>query len=127
MKSLRYLLIVVTLVSALSIEAHMFDKTWGQKPVVEMHSTSSMAYSGSTLPQAAATGVTLATVSDVETTTRPYHPGHIRRDVGGGGTTEDDEDPDNPGEPAPIGDVLLPLMLLVLAYSAFVARKKRAL
>ena len=79
MKTLRYMLIIAALLSVMSIEAHMFDKTWGQKPVIEMRSTSAMAYSGSTLPQAAATGVTLATVADVETSTRPSHPGRIRR------------------------------------------------
>ena len=44
MKTLRYMLIIAALLSVLSIEAHMFDKNWGQKPVVEMHSTSAMAY-----------------------------------------------------------------------------------
>ena len=44
MKVLRYLLMVIALLSVMSIEAHMFDKTWGQKPVMEMRSTSAMAY-----------------------------------------------------------------------------------
>ena len=60
MKTLRYMLIVVALLSVMSASAHMFDKQWGQKPVMEMRSTSAMAYSGSTLPQAAATGVKVA-------------------------------------------------------------------
>ncbi len=124
MKTLRYMLIVAALLSVMSIEAHMFDKTWGQKPVVEMHSTSAMAYSGSTLPQAAATGVTLATVADVETSTRPYHPGRIRR-------AEDDEDDDTPPTDPhgpnedPLGDVLWPLMLMALAYVVYLKTRKK--
>lgn len=124
MKALRYILIVVALLSVMSIEAHMFDKTWGQKPVIEMRSTSAMAYSGSTLPQAAATGVTLASVSEVETTSRPYHPGHIRR-----GLDDDDkeEKPEGWKEPYedPLGDVLLPLMLVAMAYVVYLMSRKK--
>lgn len=124
MKTLRYILIAAALLSVMSIEAHMFDKTWGQQPIAEMHSTSTMAYSGSTLPQAAATGVTLATVADVETSTRPYHPGHIRR-----GIDDDDkeEKPEGWVDPCkdPLGDVLWPLMCLALAYGVYLKCRKK--
>ena len=127
MKTLRYMLIVAALLSVMSASAHMFDKQWGQKPVMEMRSTSAMAYSGSTLPQAAATGVILATVADVETSTRPYHPGHIRR-----GIDDDDkeEKPEGWVDPYkdPLGDVLWPLMLMALAYVVYLkSRKKKEL
>lgn len=127
MKTLRYMLIVAALLSVMSASAHMFDKQWGQKPVIEMRSTSAMAYSGSTLPQAAATGVILATVADVETSTRPYHPGHIRR-----GIDDDDkeEKPEGWVDPYkdPLGDVLWPLMLMALAYVVYLkSRKKKEL
>ena len=127
MKTLRYMLIVTALLSVMSVSAHMFDKQWGQKPVIEMRSTSAMAYSGSTLPQAAATGVILATVADVETSTRPYHPGHIRR-----GIDDDDkeEKPEGWVDPYkdPLGDVLWPLMLMALAYVVYLkSRKKKEL
>ena len=127
MKALRYLLMVIALLSVMSASAHMFDKQWGQKPVIEMRSTSAMAYSGSTLPQAAATGVILATVADVETSTRPYHPGHIRR-----GIDDDDkeEKPEGWVDPYkdPLGDVLWPLMLMALAYVVYLkSRKKKEL
>ena len=127
MKTLRYMLIVAALLSVMSASAHMFDKQWGQKPVIEMRSTSAMAYSGSTLPQAAATGVILATVADVETSTRPYHPGHIRR-----GIDDDDkeEKPEGWVDPykGPLGDVLWPLMLMALAYVVYLkSRKKKEL
>ena len=105
----------------------MFDKTWGQKPVIEMRSTSAMAYSGSTLPQAAATGVTLATIADAETSTRPYHPGHIRRGIG---DDDEEEKPEGWVDPCkdPLGDVLWPLMLMALAYVVYLkSRKKKEL
>lgn len=118
------MLIVTALLSVMSVSAHMFDKQWGQKPVIEMRSTSAMAYSGSTLPQAAATGVTLATVADVETSTRPYHPGHIRR-----GIDDDDkeEKPEGWVDPFkdPLGDVLWPLMLMAMAYVVYLKSRKK--
>ena len=124
MKVLRYLLMVIALLSVMSASAHMFDKQWGQKPVIEMRSTSAMAYSGSTLPQAAATGVTLATVADVETSTRPYHPGRIRRAAD---EEEGDTPPVNPHGPNedPLGDVLWPLMLMALAYVVYLTSRKK--
>ena len=63
MRSLKYLLTVISLVSVLSANAQIFDKEWGKQPVVQMRSTSAMAYSGSTLPMAAATGVTMVSGS----------------------------------------------------------------
>ncbi len=126
MKTLRYILIAVSLLSVMSIEAHMFDKTWGQQPIAEMHSTSAMAYSGSTLPQAAATGVKMASVADVEssTSTRPYHPGRIRRAAD---DEDDDRPPVNPHGPNedPLGDVLWPLMLMALAYVVYLTSRKK--
>ena len=128
MKALRYLLMVIALLSVMSVSAQTFDLSkWGQKPVVEMRSTSVMVYSGSTLPQAAATGVALASVAGVETSTSPYHPGHIRR----GASDEDDDtppsDPHGPNED-PLGDVLWPLMLMALAYVVYLkSRKKKEL
>ena len=115
---------VIALLSVMSVSAHTFDKQWGQKPVIEMRSTSAMAYSGSTLPQAAATGVTLATVADVETSTRPYHPGRIRRAAD---DEDDDRPPVNPHGPNedPLGDVLWPLMLMALAYVAYLTSRKK--
>ena len=122
MKTLRYMLIVAALLSVMSVSAHMFDKQWGQKPVIEMRSTSAMAYSGSTLPQAAATGVTLATIADAETSTRPYHPGRIRRASDG-----EDTPPVNPHGPneEPLGDVLWPLMMMALAYLVYLKCRKK--
>ena len=113
MKALRYLLIVMSLVSVLSVKA----QNTAQLPQVQMQSTSVMVGSGSTLPQAATTGayVTGSTVGTYSPA--KIHPGNVRRDVGGGeGEWEDEDDPDNPGEPNPIGDAVWPLMVLACAY-----------
>ena len=116
MKTLRYMLIIAALLSVLSVEAHMFDKTWGQKPVIEMHSTSAMAYSGSTLPQAAATGVSLSSEQNQETLTPPKS---IRKGRPGDWTKPYDD---------PLGDVLWPLMVMAMAYVVYLkSRKKKEL
>ena len=122
MKTLRYLLMVVAMVSVLSVKA----QSTAQLPEAQMQSTSAMVGSGSTLPQAATTGayVTGSTVGTYSPA--KIHPGNVRRDVGGGGTTEDDDDPDNPGEPFPIGDAVWPLLALAAAYAVLrVYRRKR--
>ncbi len=111
MKTLRYLLIMMSLVSILSVKA----QSTAQLPEAEMKSTSAMVGSGSLLPQAAVSGTTLA--GEAPAAYSPGRTGKIRRDVGGGGTTEEDEDPDNPGEPFPVGDAVWPLMLLAGVYA----------
>ena len=137
--TLRYLLSMVMVLSVLSLSAqtpkygkpykpygqskHETVQMAAQMPVATMGSTSSaLVTSGSTLPQAAVTGTTTAD----ETVGRP---GKIRRDVGGGGSTDDDEDPDLPVEPNPIGDGLWALMLLACAYLGMrvFLKRKRAL
>ena len=120
MKTLRYLLIVVSLVSVLSVKA----QSTAQLPEAQMKSTSAMVGSGSLLPQAAVTG-TYVTGNSVGAYSPVGHPGPVRRNVGGGGSTEEDGDPDNPGEPFPIGDAALPLMLLAVAYALLRAFRRR--
>lgn len=106
MKALRYLLMVVAMVSFLSVRAQGL----AQQPNTEMHSTSVMAGAGSTLPQAAVTGVT----TTENQASSPKHPGHIRR---GNGDWEDDEwgDTEDPWA-TPLGDATWPLMLLAFVY-----------
>ena len=121
MKALRYLLIVVGLVSVLSVYA----QSLAQQPEATMQSTSVMMTSGSTLPQAAVTGT--YTAGDAPGTYSISKPGRPRR-VGENEGTEDEEDPDNPGEPFPIGDVTWPFMLLTCVYVLirYVRTRKRA-
>lgn len=115
--TLRYLLMVVAMVSFLSANAQGL----AQQPNAEMHSTSAMVGTGSTLPQAAVTGVT----TTENQASSPKHPGHIRR---GDGDWEDDDwgDTEDPWA-TPLGDAALPLALFALAYVGVrVLHKKRA-
>lgn len=138
MKTLRYLLIVIGVLSVVSVAAATFGTTYqpqrrgiqysqhyAEMPTLTMSSTGSvMMKSGSALPIAAVSGIT--TADDYA----PSGPRRAKRDVGGGGTTEnDDPDPENPGEPMPLGDVLWPLMVMALAFCGvvYLRRKKRTL
>ena len=125
MKALRYLLIIMSLVSVLNVSAQLPNQSeWEKQPVVQMRSTSAMVYSGSTLPQAAATGVTMASVAETETSTRPYHPGHIRRGIDDGDENEKPEGWDDPYDD-PLGDVLWPMMLMAMAYVVYLMSRKK--
>jgi len=126
MKALRYLLMVMAVLSVLSVSAQTpkYGTTYNPKneraaysvqvntqmPVATIGSTSSdFMSSGSTLPQAAVTGTT--------TTYSTGRPGNIRK-----GASEEDEgdtpppDPHGPMED-PIGDAALPLALCALAFA----------
>ena len=123
MKALRYLLIVVAMISVLSVRAQRY----AQPPQVQMYSTSAMISSGSTLPSAATTGAIL-TGSTPGTYEQAYRPGAGPRRVGeDDGFEEDDPDPDVPANPFPIGDGLIPLLLLAGAYLIWRATRRRAL
>ena len=110
MKALRYLLIVMSLVSVLSVSA----QGTAQLPEVQMQSTSVMMSSGSSLPQAAVTGV----VTTDEAPARA-NIGQPRRERPGDWT-----DPYKD----PIGDAVWPLMVLACAYLIIrvVRARKRA-
>lgn len=124
MKNVRFLLIIIAMVSFLGAHAQGL----AQRPVAQMQSTSVMVGSGSTLPQAAISGTSTTYTT---TTTGAYGPRRAKKDDDNpfgdetiGGTT-------NPMEPAtPIGDAALPLFLLTCAYvcvRAFLRNKKRAI
>lgn len=121
MKALRYLLMVVAMVSVLSVHA----QSTAQLPELQMQSTSVMAGSGSALPQAAATG-TVVTGSTPGTFSSSSVHGGIRRIGGSGSGTGGNEaqENENPWE-TPIGDVLWPLMLMAMAYVVYLTSRKK--
>ena len=137
MKALRYLLIVLGMMSVLAMSAQTFGKPYRsqytqqqmksglytQAPSVEMRSTSALSGSGSTLPQAALTGAYTADEVGTTTPTKPF--GRIRREDKDGDGFEDEEDPELPDVPYPIGDAALPLMLLACAYLLVRAMRRR--
>lgn len=106
MKTMRYLWLAIAIVSVLSL----FAQSTVQMPTMNMRSTSSMVYSGSSLPQAAATGVVLTT--DQAPSQAPRNV-PIRKAVVDGDDTP--EKPQGPNED-PLGDVVWPLMLLAMGY-----------
>ena len=117
MKALRYLLIVMSLVSVLSVTA----QSTAQLPQVQMQSTSVMVSSGSSLPQAATTGVVLA--GETPYSSAAFHGGGPRK-IGGNnsGGSGDREDPFED----PIGDAVWPLLALASVYAVLrVYRRKR--
>lgn len=133
MKALRYLLMMVAVMGVLSASAQLpkYGTTYKPRNIAVCSNTqttvlmpeatigstgSALMTTGSSLPQAAVTGTTT-------TYDHPGGPAKMRRDVGGGGTA-DDEDPDAPEEPFPLGDAALPLMLLALMYAVYKVRKR---
>ena len=121
MKALRYLLMVVAMVSVLSVKA----QSTAQLPEVQMQSTSVMVGSGSALPQAATTG-TVLTGETPGTYSAAGHHGHIRRGIDG---DDEDDKPSGWDDPYkdPIGDAVWPLLVLAAAYALLrVYRRKRS-
>ena len=126
MKALRYLLIVamISMASVLSA-ANAAAQNLATRPEMQMQSTSVMQGSGSALPQAAVdgpytTGTTIGTYSPAST----GGPSRAKRGWGSGGSGEPGDWDDPYADP--IGDTLIPLALLAVAYAlARVYRRKR--
>ena len=133
--TLRYLLSLIAVVSVLSLSAqtpnygkpykHPYSQAGYNVQVNEQLPAATIGsinegyvQSGSNLPSAAVTGVT-TTYDKNYGTSRP-------RRAGEGDGFEDEEDPDNPGEPLPFGDVMWPMALCALAYAIYkVSRMRR--
>ena len=121
MKALRYLLMVVAMVSVLSVKA----QSTAQLPEVQMQSTSVMVGSGSALPQAATTGAVLTGETPGPDAAAGHH-GHIRRGIDGDDNNDKPSGWDDPYKD-PIGDALWPLLVLASVYALLrVYRRKRS-
>ena len=107
MKTMKY----IVLVCALAISATLIandNSSASQMPILPFESTSSMPMSGTQLPNAAEDGVGIVSTP----VTGPHRVG-----------------PSNPpADPfeEPVGDAVLPLLLLAVGYVAIVTRKKHA-
>lgn len=109
MKAMKQLLIVIGLMSVLTVSA----QTFVEQPCAQMRSTSAMIGYEGTIPSAAVSGTYTTYDSD-----NPAPPSNGPKKS----RPEDWEDPyDNP-----IGDAVLPLLLMAAGYVVFVARKRRA-
>ena len=115
MKAMKQLLIVIGLVSLLNLLAQDIYAL----PEAHMYSTSAMVGSGTSLPQAALTGThTTYDESDNSAFSGP------KRIIADG----DEEDKENDGwkEPGlPLGDAVLPLLLLAVGYALYTRRKNK--
>ena len=105
MKTMKQLLIVLGLVSLLNFLAQDIYAM----PEVQMYSTSAMLGSGSSLPQAAVTGTTTTYDEPSPAITGPKRA-----------RPEDNKDPYED----PLGDALLPFLLLAAGYGFFIARRR---
>ena len=139
MKALRYLLIVMAVLSVVSVQAATLGAPYqpqtrgirytsyhSQMPTVAMNSTaaSKMMSSGSSLPMAAVSGVSITGATPESSSPVTKHPGHIRRTDDNGDGWEDENEPDRPGEMYPLGDVLWPLMLMAVGYIIYRIRRR---
>lgn len=135
MKTLRYLLSLVAILSVMGVSAatygtshqpryrrviiHQVEARSDMPEAMMSPMNSAVMQSGTTLPFAAATGVT--TANDNNPSKAPGRP----RRVGENEEFEEEEDPDTPANPFPIGDAVLPLMLMAVAFGQFVYRRRR--
>ncbi len=130
MKALRYILIVVSMLSVLNTNAQVSTQDWGKLPDAQMQSTSVMVGSGSTLPCAAAngavvTGSTLGAYSPASPISSLSGP--RKGSVNPGGEPGPDEGDNSEPWEDPIGDAMWPLAILACAYLLIRAmRRKRA-
>ena len=122
MKALRYLLVALVIALA-SVSA---QAQFNQPADTEYHfrSTSSFGGSGSNLPIAAQSGVVVGQTAPGDNTPT-YVPGGRPRRVGESGGFEDEEDPELPSEPNPIGDGMWALLFLAIGYVAFGKLRRR--
>ena len=121
MKTLRYLLIVamVSMASVMSA-ANAAAQNLATRPEMQMQSTSVMQGSGSTLPNAAVDGP-YTTYDEYSPAGSSQGPRRAKK--------EDDGRPGDWTDPYkdPLGDAMIPLALLAVAYAlARVYRRKRA-
>jgi len=120
MKELRYLLIAMVVVLT-SVTAQANFTAQAESPEYQFHTTSAMAGSGTTLPNSAVTGTT--TTADMPA----YVSGrNLRRGVGDDdGFEEGENEPQPMEEPQPIGEGTWAMLLMAIAYGAYVTYRKQ--
>ena len=116
---MKQILIVIGLMSILTLNAQ--PKT--EYPVAQMHSTSAMVGSGSTLPNAASSGFISADDNlNGSSNNTPRGPRRAASDEDEGDTPP--ADPNGPME-NPLTDAVPCLLLLALGYALYLRRKNR--
>ena len=135
MKTMRYILSLIAILSAISLSAATYGtlyKTHERRPVyitqvgtpapiIPMSTLDApMMHSGSALPMAAVTGTTTA-YNQTPATIAGLHRAK-KEDTNGDGW-EDEDDPSVPVNPYPLGDAAIPLALLALGYMVYLTYK----
>ena len=120
MKALRYLLIVMGLMSVLSISAQAL----AQQPEAQMQSTSILQGSGSQLPSAAVQG-TYVTGTTVGTYSPANASGPHRAKRGADPEDTPPPDPHGPNED-PLGDAAWLLILAAAVYGVYKRKRSRS-
>ena len=113
MKTMRYLLSVIVILSAMTLSAQNIS----QLPAVNMQSTSTMIASGSSLPQAAVSGTSTTYDSPA------FGPHRAKFDVDpfGEQTIDDVKTPDQPG--TPVGDGMWTLLFFAALFTLWKGRR----
>ena len=117
MKAMRYIWIVMSLVSVLSVSA----QTLAQQPSNDFQSTSTMTGSGSAYSATPSLNADGTATYNGASYSPAKAPGGPRK---AGGITEPKDD----DEEFPVGDAVWPMMLMALAFGGVIyLRKRRAL
>lgn len=137
MKTMRYIWIILGLLSVVVVEAATYGKSYqpqynhravysqvqmcAEMPIAGMESVNSTTmYSGTSLPLAAATGVSTAGDNPSDRGGGPRRA--KKEDYFGDETIDDTGNPTQPG--TPIGDAVLPLMLMAIGYVVWKRRRR---
>ena len=116
-ETMRHRLYIIALLSLLSIAAHAVT----YNPALEWKSTSPMMMSGSALsPQVTEVGAEYA--ASVATTTETYSPNKAPNGPRRGKILGPEDDPANQ---FPIGDAVLPLMLMSVVFGGAIALRRK--
>ena len=130
MKTMRYILSLIAILSVLSLSAATFGTPYQAHkrrpvyifqvgtpmPTATMTAMDApMMHTGSALPMAAVTGTTTSYNQTPSTIAGPHR---AKKD-----DWEDDPDPSVPVNPYPLGDAAIPLALLALGYMAYLTYK----
>ena len=132
MKTFRYLLVVlIVLLAPLPIKAQFSPTTYTNSVLTrndyQFRSTSTMASSGSQLPLAAVSGTTTAgNCPAAYASAYVSRPRRIGEDEGFDEHDSDENEPELPGNPFPVGEGTWVLLLLAAAYGALRLRKLRS-
>ena len=131
MKALRYLLVVMVVwLAPLPAKAQFSQTTYTNSVLThndyQFRSTSAMASCGSQLPLAAVSGTSTAAYTPAAYAPYVSRPRRIGEDEGFDENDSDENEPELPGNPFPVGEGTWVLLLLAAAYGVLRLRMLRS-